>query len=236
MMSFKNSRTTGFTLIELLVVVAIIGILMALVGPTLAKARESGRRVSCQSNLRQMSKGMSMYANDNKDLVMRPNWDFPGDTVPGWLYTPPAPPTDAKWTIDVLETGALWQYVQGPSVYRCPTDKDEGSWLQAAKLTSYLWNGALVGYPDYPSQTRSYTIDRLRPDAIFAFEYNGKTWSDGAARPDEFLGTRHDHGAVVAGLDGSSSWLGEPDAMKMLYSPEPNRLWCMPGHPTGGPR
>jgi prepilin-type N-terminal cleavage/methylation domain-containing protein len=56
----------GFTLIELLVVIAIIAILAALLMPALAKAKETGRRAICKSNMRQMAMGLLMYANDNQ--------------------------------------------------------------------------------------------------------------------------------------------------------------------------
>lgn len=45
----------GFTLVELMVTVAIIGMLVALLIPAVQSARESARRVQCQSNLRQMA-------------------------------------------------------------------------------------------------------------------------------------------------------------------------------------
>ena len=54
----------GFTLIELLVVVAIIAVLIAILLPSLSKAREQTRRVVCASNLRQMGIAMRMYADD----------------------------------------------------------------------------------------------------------------------------------------------------------------------------
>jgi prepilin-type N-terminal cleavage/methylation domain-containing protein/prepilin-type processing-associated H-X9-DG protein len=58
----------AFTLIELLVVIAIIAILAALLLPALGSAKESGRRIQCVNNLRQLSLSLKMYAGDNSDL------------------------------------------------------------------------------------------------------------------------------------------------------------------------
>lgn len=57
-------RHNGFTLMELLVVIAIIGLLAAILFPVFSRARESARRASCQSNLRQIGLAMEQYKND----------------------------------------------------------------------------------------------------------------------------------------------------------------------------
>ena len=91
----------AFTLIELLVVIAIIGILAAVLLPTLGRSKESGRRTVCVNNLRQLALASHLYAND-----------YDGQLPPRTL--------SEQWTTQLLP-----EY-QNINVLLCPTDTPSG--------------------------------------------------------------------------------------------------------------
>ncbi len=66
------ARAAGFTLIELLTVIAIIGILAALIFPTIGKVRETAQRTVDANNLREIVKAAVIYAADNNDRLPDP--------------------------------------------------------------------------------------------------------------------------------------------------------------------
>ena len=66
----RYSRS-AFTLIELLTVIAIIGILAAILIPTVGKVRLSAQRASALSNVRQIAMAISVYASDQKGSLPR---------------------------------------------------------------------------------------------------------------------------------------------------------------------
>ncbi len=97
------NKEKGFTLIELLIVIAIIGILAGILLPALSRARESGRRTACASNLKQIGLGLIMYSNENAETFPV----FHANAADGAMK-------------DLNEIYPV--YVSERKVFRCPSD------------------------------------------------------------------------------------------------------------------
>src|SRR4051812_25781930 len=70
----SRRKRTAFTLVELLVVIAIIGILVALLLPSIQAAREAARRTQCINNLRQWGIAMHIYHGTKNRFPANVNW------------------------------------------------------------------------------------------------------------------------------------------------------------------
>src|SRR5262249_49828839 len=77
-------RQGAFTLVELLVVLSVIGLLISVRLPALARATDQTKRAQCASNLKQFALAMHIFANDNNDRLPTTSagfwaWDVPSD-------------------------------------------------------------------------------------------------------------------------------------------------------------
>lgn len=117
----------AFTLIELLVVVAIIGILISILLPSLSAAKAEARTRVCNSNLRQLAIGFRTYATEWKDHLPGSTDDYIGEDAATairlcWLGTYKGTGGDKE--DEVPSKGTIYRYVgENPAVYKCPEDK-----------------------------------------------------------------------------------------------------------------
>lgn len=65
----RDATSKGFTLVELLVVIGIISLLVSILLPALAAAKQRARRASCASQQHQVFLAIRMFANDRDGRV-----------------------------------------------------------------------------------------------------------------------------------------------------------------------
>src|SRR5438270_6868122 len=104
----SSSSRNGFTLIELLVVIAIIAILAAILFPVFAQAREKARQASCQSNMKQLSTAILMYAQDYDESYLKSEFVNQNDWG-SW------PQNHRLWS----SVTVIGPYIKNTGVFRC---------------------------------------------------------------------------------------------------------------------
>jgi prepilin-type N-terminal cleavage/methylation domain-containing protein/prepilin-type processing-associated H-X9-DG protein len=91
-----RSAQRGFTLIELLVVIAIIGILVSLLLPAVQAAREAGRRIQCQNQIKQLGLAVQVYHDQFQQFPAS------GIVAPSSTYYDPATGPQFSWLVLIL--------------------------------------------------------------------------------------------------------------------------------------
>ncbi|MFQ5414385.1 MAG: prepilin-type N-terminal cleavage/methylation domain-containing protein [Phycisphaerae bacterium] len=143
-------RVQGFTLIELLVVIAIIALLIAILLPSLSRARELSKRLVCAANMKGFGTSAKIYANDNFEKWMSPGYSgsayadngggilYPGLPEPVWnqgwdneraLETFNDGGSGSDGSTRVSTTRSFWLLVRSGDVtvkqFICPSSGDE---------------------------------------------------------------------------------------------------------------
>jgi prepilin-type N-terminal cleavage/methylation domain-containing protein/prepilin-type processing-associated H-X9-DG protein len=112
-----HPRPAAFTLIEMLVVIGIMGILIAILLPTLQKMNDAAKKAKCMSNLRQVGIEMLMYSEDHGGYLFPDKMGWPGSGAPPDVVPGTNPPQYNVWPFVVFK---VWN----PPIMRCPADVD----------------------------------------------------------------------------------------------------------------
>jgi len=143
------NRRTGFTLVELLVVIAIIGILVAMLMPSLQGGRESARGIECANNLRNMAVAMTNYETQLGSFPPGADWGKSSSDAHISMHVYLLPHIEQE-NIDVnidrsatVYTGANKEMGKIiPSIYTCPSHSnrvtDPYAWANNWKTTNYV--------------------------------------------------------------------------------------------------
>lgn len=154
----------GFSLVELLVVISILGLLMAILLPSLARARDLMTRASCATQQREIVRACLTFANDGR---------FHRNARP--LTLPTNDPNSNNWG-DVVEgnPGSLWLLIENrllPSaMFMCPA-VGEGRTIAPSEYSSGLDISAapIYGY-SYLSQVPFTDADTNLPVSATAID------------------------------------------------------------------
>jgi prepilin-type N-terminal cleavage/methylation domain-containing protein/prepilin-type processing-associated H-X9-DG protein len=138
-------KKEGFKLVELLVVIAIIALLMGILLPALGRARESGKLIVCQSNLRQLTVAWMVYAQSNNEQMcypfmyqthksgmwaMKETWIWAPynaqtnqSVMPDIYYEAAAIKPTREEEFESIRRGTLYRYAQNVKAFHCGNDK-----------------------------------------------------------------------------------------------------------------
>jgi prepilin-type N-terminal cleavage/methylation domain-containing protein/prepilin-type processing-associated H-X9-DG protein len=210
-----GSKKKGFTLIELLVVVAIIAVLIAILLPSLGRARDQAKTVKCSNNLRTMYQGLNSYQSEFDGTAMPYKMQGPLSAKNGQWFGPQL--LGAQYgknagisAKDADAMTAAYKYVQ-QVLLMCPTNIADWSTVKGGTTVGYAYNSVCGDLTKNPPIVRKWVS--LPPQMMLSHEnhpFNERGDHDWYFSKIDDLFT-YDNSAPDAGY-GLSPQVGHPHA------------------------
>jgi len=136
-------------MLELLVVIFIISTLFAILTPAVQKARRHANRILSANNVREVVRGVTLYAGDNHDkfpdsiakIGFGGVWNWSEPTLINGYYA-----RSPHRSMSVY----LKDYITGSDALMCPNAPDKIRFLEAAWQAGNQWDNPETSVPDDP--------------------------------------------------------------------------------------
>jgi hypothetical protein len=247
--------------------------------PALTRAKSRAFAATDINNCKQTMLATQIYCTDSNDVMPAPGWQMGYDNwaasgalgSSGLLTAHTANSFQADYDKQVsyftgspvgtapaslaYTPGQLYSILKAQKTLLCPEDiVNQKYYYRWEIITSYCWNGAIVGYPNAPAGSPFVTpfkISRFKPTNILQWENNEYLadathtggWNDVANFPLErdpnnilvpSFSPRHGKAAQVGRIDGGAARVQMPDITQMANATAaPNDLWYNPNTITG---
>lgn len=184
---------SAFTLTEMLVVLGILAVVMAILLPVLFGAREKARGATCLSNMRQLSLGLTLYAQDSDGY-------FPTHVEASKVATP-------DWDLQVLP------YAHDRGVFHCPSCPVPASWVTGpySVTEGYALNSDISGAYDGNHPSVTDTSVRFPSSTVTLCEVS---YQNGPGPGDMSVTSATDVPEDGSGLPPGASYIGQAGGLR----------------------